>query len=256
MSTLQFYEQPVNERMRAFLRLEHLFAKIDFGAGAQDTWSNRAALLGLIELTTMLSRSEIKGELIKELDRHLQTLESLSADPRVDRERLTDIGQQLAGRLTALKKQDVAFGHELRSNELINAVRQRSAIPAGTCDFDIPALHFWLAQPAARRSHDLGRWLSHYGLVRAAVDLCMSLVRQSATFSHETATAGFFQMTLDGAQPCQLIRVAIPTDSTCFTEISAGKHRFTVRFMEQGAAEQRAKQAAHDVDFTLHCCTL
>lgn len=253
---VQIYEQPLNERMRAFLRLEHLFERIRFQIEAADTWASRGALEGVIELTALLMRAEIKGELIKELERQANTLDALAQDPRVDGAMLTDTLDGIRVILTALRSQDVPFGYEMKHNELVNAVRQRSSIPAGTCDFDLPVLHYWLAQDEAQRTSDLRRWFAGFDLVREAVSLCLSLVRRSATASGEVAEKGFFQKTLDASTPCQLVRVALPGDAGCFTEISAGRHRFTVRMMTQSTSDERARQVEADVPFELHCCTL
>ncbi len=70
MQNTIIYEQPLNERMRNFLRLEHLFNHIEFRS--QDTleWDCRSTLESLLEINDLLSRSDLKGELIKELERH------------------------------------------------------------------------------------------------------------------------------------------------------------------------------------------
>ena len=36
------YEQPLNERMRAFMRLEFLWQQLSFHAGVPNAWSSRA----------------------------------------------------------------------------------------------------------------------------------------------------------------------------------------------------------------------
>jgi cell division protein ZapD len=253
---LQFYEQPLNERMRAFLRLEHLFRGIEAQIGSADKWASRGALEGIIELTALLTRAEIKSELIKELERNAQTLEALAKDPRVDGTALTDTLDDIRTILTALRMQDGAFGHELRNNDLVNTVRQRTSIPAGTCDFDVPMLHYWLSKGDSERESDLRRWFASFTLIREAVELSLSLVRRSASATLEQAQTGFFQKTLDPNVPCQLVRVAVPADSGCFTEISAGKHRFTVRFIAHERADDRPRQIDSDIQFELHCCML
>ncbi|NKC12321.1 MAG: cell division protein ZapD [Gammaproteobacteria bacterium] len=256
MPDTQAYEHPLNERMRSFLRLEHLFHQTDFELAAGHRWSSRTALNSIIEVSALVSRAELKNELMKELDRHLQTLESLSRHPGVDAARLGNVRDEVCGLLDSLKAREGILGFNLRGNELLNAVRQRSAIPAGTCDFDLPSLNFWLSQSAVKRESDLRRWLSSFSLLRECVSLCLSLVRQSATSTLEKAISGFFQMTLDGNSPCQLIRVTVPDQSPYFPEISGGRHRTTVRFMEQPRADLRAQQSGADIEFELHRCTL
>ena len=68
------YEQPLNERMRSFLRLEHLFNLIEFRSQEHFEWDCRNTLESLLEINDLLSRSDLKAELIKELERHSSML--------------------------------------------------------------------------------------------------------------------------------------------------------------------------------------
>ena len=70
------------------------------------------------------------------------------------------------------------------------------------------------------------------------------------------AAAGFFQRNIDPAVPYQMIRVFIPSTAPMFPEISAGRHRFTVRFLTSGGPEARPTQVSEDVEFDLQCCAL
>ena len=242
--------------MRAFLRLEHLFNQAEDLRARDDPWSSRAALDALIDILALVGRIDLKTELIKELERQLGALQSLQSSPHIDVERLREVVGRIRATLEALRGADGTFGQPLKTNELMNAVRQRNTIPAGTCDFDLPTFRFWLSKPAAHRNGDLQRWLGAFRLVRDAVNLSLSLVRSSASATQETAPGGFFQKTLDTSHPCSLVRVIVSQELPCFTEISAGKHRFTVRFMEQPSAESRPAQSGDDIEFKLACCGL
>ena len=63
------FEQPLNERARSCLRLEHLFRALNKGLEGETEWDSREALCAMIEIGDLLSRTDIKGELIKELER-------------------------------------------------------------------------------------------------------------------------------------------------------------------------------------------
>ena len=140
-------------------------------------------------------------------------------------------------------------------NDLFKSISQRSAIPGGTCSFDLPAFHYWRQMGDSERKEDLERWIRPFRLIRSAIDILLNFIRTCATPSEERASAGFFQKTLDHTLPYQLLRVAIRRSEPYFAEISGGKHRFTVRFMKPDAA-QRPVQCAHEVRFQLTCCLL
>ena len=69
------------------------------------------------------------------------------------------------------------------------------------------------------------------------------------------ATGGFYQQTLDTNLPYQLIRVLVERRQDVFAEISGGKHRFSIRFIDC-RDWQHPKQADHDVPFTLRTCLI
>jgi len=238
------------------LRLEFLFQRAHHAMGGDDQWSSRGTVDCLIDVMSVLGRADLKKELIKELERHALTLDSLARNPNVDPERLQQVQDRVDGLLARLKGAELGFGQDLRNNELFNAIRQRSSIPAGTCDFDLPAYHHWLQRPAASRRDDLSQWLTSFDLLHDAVGLCLRLVRESGVSSDEIAGGGMFQRSLESTTPCQMVRVCVPGASDVFPEISAGRHRFTVRFMHQHGPEERPTQCQDDTAFRLVCCVI
>lgn len=250
------YEQPLSERIRTFLRLEHLFAKAEHALTSIDPWSSRATLEAVIDIMAVVSRADLKKEIIKELERHATTLQGLARNPNVDPARLKDVLDAVKSQLGSLRTDENSWGQELRDDDLLATVRQRSTITAGTCNFDLPALHYWLQASADQRVNDLKKWLSSFDLLSSSVSLCLKLVRESAIATQEVAQSGFFQRTLETSTPCQMIRVCLANDARCYPEISAGKHRFTVRFMHLKATHDRPAQLTDDVAFDLHCCVI
>ena len=78
----------------------------------------------------------------------METLEHVLAD--IDR-----ISKQILGLNTKA-------GQHLRDNEWLMGVRQRSSIPGGVREFDIPSYHYWLHLPADTRRHDLETWAAAF----------------------------------------------------------------------------------------------
>jgi cell division protein ZapD len=250
------YEQPLSERVRTLLRLEYLFKRVYWAQNGSLVWDSRTTIETLIDIIAVLSRADIKKELIKELGRHALTLDSLAQNPKVDPSRLIRVADSVNDVLLRLKELNTSFGQILKHHELFNAVRQRSSIPAGSCDFDLPAYHYWLQKPAEQRIEDLQLWVGSFSLLSESVDLCLALVRDSGVSSNETAAGGFFQRNLESTSPCQMIRVFLASNSPFFPEISAGRHRFSVRFMEQLQSNQRASQSQEDISFKLVSCII
>lgn len=250
------YEQPLNERVRSFLRLEHLFNIIAYRIHGASEWDSRNALATLIEVVDLLSRTDIKGELIKDLERNSTTLSGLRDNPGVDPCRLDMIMSDISKLLERLRDPMCQPGQALRINELVTSIRQRSTIPGGTCKFDLPSFHHWLTKPLERRATDLDNWYQDINVIQDGVDFALSILRNSALPKKKLATSGFFQQPLEANSDCQLIRVLVSHEDDCYPEISGGRHRFTIRFLEQPDTLSRPTQVQRDIQFELHCCML
>ena len=119
----------------------------------------------MIEIGDLLSRTDIKGELIKELERVHAKLNSLRSNPAVDKQALEDAIADVSPLVSTLKQSSCQPGASLRNDELITQFKQRVTIPGGTCSFDLPAFHFWLQQDNTIRSDGLRRWSADLEIV-------------------------------------------------------------------------------------------
>lgn len=250
-----FYEQPLNERMRTFLRLEHLFEQAAHSLRGSSLWDSRATIGALIDIIDVLARSDMKTELLKELERHKSALGRWQGSEGVDQEQLRQVLTQLANCEQALQAVNGQLGQSLRDDELLAAIRQRSTIAGGTCNFDLPQFHFWLQHPAEHRIERLNSWFDSLGDIRKAISLMLDILRESAVPRTQLAPDGFFQQTLESQTPYQLIRVGLPAEAECFAEISAGKHRLTIRMLRP-QLHGRPRQVDHGVSFELVCCVI
>ncbi len=249
------YEHPLNEKTRTFLRLEHLFKEISYHTPQPHIWASRAAVDGLLDMVSIFTRADIKADLIKELKRHRGKLEGMRSMPGIDEERLDQVLSEIHLNTEQLHNLNGQIGQALRENEFLKGIMQRSSIPGGSCAFDLPLYHFWLQQSPENRIEELQGWNRTLEPVKSAVNLLLSLVRGSTQPTREQASSGFFQQSLDSQAPAQLIRVGLPRESSVFPEISGGKHRFTIRFMQQNSPE-RPTQVDHKIAFFLNCCII
>lgn len=255
MSDTIFYEQPLNERMRSFLRLEHLFKQAAYTLRGYSIWDSRSTLTSITTILDILSRNDLKTELLKELERQEKTLSALSDLPGVDKEQLNNILKQIATSQQNILSFNGQLGQNIRDHELLNSLRQRSSIIGGTCDFDIPYLHYWLQQPPEYRIEKLEEWLEKLEIISHPISLILDIIRESSSPITLTCEKGFYQQNIDNSAPVQLIRVGLNRDSEHFPEISAGKQRFSIRFMLP-QDEKRPIQTSDDLSFQLICCAL
>lgn len=250
------YEYPLNERMRTFLRLEFLFAQYRFGAAGESAWHTRSAVAALLDVMALLTRSDIRSELQKELDRVGSNLKKLQAQPQVDGDVLQPIldeGKQLAQQL---REAPTGLPRVVSSNEFLSTIEQRAGILGGTCAFDLAGFHLWLESPAATRQAQLETWHRGFALIDQGTAYVLRLLRGSADPVEKTAHGGSFQAMLDRATRYQLLRVLLPKAQGCYPEISGSKHFCNIRFLEQPEQGERPQQVSEDVSFTLEQCAI
>ena len=249
------YEQPLNERIRTYLRLEHLFKQAAYTLRGFSVWDSRATVNALIDILEIVSRGELKAETLKELDRLHAALSRLGDMPGVDREQLNTILAQLDATQKELHALQGQPGQRLRDNELLASLRQRGTITAGSCSFDLPGYHYWLQQDPEIRIANLEEWYEELNAIHKPISLILGILRESADARDLQAEKGFYQQSLDSQSPVQLLRVTLDENADCYPEISGGKHRFSIRFVRPGETG-RPVQMDTTVDFQLTCCNL
>ncbi len=248
------YEHPLNERIRTLLRIESLFNRLNQYSGSPDVWDIRMTISLLIDLNDLLKLSDIKTELSKELERCRSVLSALEGNPGVDSYKLKHLLSDLNECFTTIQDNACVPGATLDADELINSIKQKSSLAGGVCNFDLPAYHYWLNRSTRAKQERLRAWQEDLLIIETGTNLVLNLIRNRASPSKETATAGFFQQSIEAGVVYQLIRIIIPKDLKCFPEVSGGKHRVTVRFMEQAETVNRPAQTEKDVEFELHFC--
>lgn len=255
MSSSILYEYPLNERIRTFLRLEHFFIQAQYFFSGKTSIDTQAGIAILIEILTILERNDIRSEVLKELDRHILALSRLLDTPGVDRHKLDEILNKLTIQAQQIKQVQGKFGFDMKDNELLSSIRQRTVIAAGTCGFDLPAYHYLLNQSPEARNQYLSRYLSEFKPLKEGIELLLSLLRSSALFDKQIAEEGFYQRTLDPQNPCVLLRICMPPHCGVYPEVSGSKHRINIRFLGFSETE-RPKQVGHRQEFDLSCCVL
>lgn len=249
------YEQPLNERIRTFLRLEHLFAQTEHHLADPTEWGRRAAIATLLDILTILSRHDLRTECIKDLSEHHATLSRLKNHSGIDHARLDEILRRLDALGRDMQRIPPQFAsYVMRDNDMLNAISNRSAIPGGTCGFDLPGYQHWLSRPAEVQEENFQQWYRQLAPFRAAIQLILQLVRDSAQPTEHTAEGGVLVHNTETGT--LLLRVLVPAEECVYPEISAGRHRSTIRFMEQSGAELRVSQTGRDIQFAMACCRL
>ncbi|HXU52689.1 MAG TPA: cell division protein ZapD [Casimicrobiaceae bacterium] len=249
------YEHPLNERIRTLMRLEDLYGRARFFAAADDPREHHAALAAMFEITEVAGRADLKTDILQELERQRQLLAPLRDNPHIETHALNVLLEEIEKVGARLHAQAGKVGQHLRDNEWLMAIKQRSVIPGGVCEFDLPAYHFWLHRDAAARRHDLAEWLAPFEPLGAGLAIILRLLREHGRTGRHVAQRGVFQLMLTTTRIAQLLRLSVPRELACVPEISANKYALNVRFLAVNGSE-RGSVYDRDVEFEMMFCNL
>ena len=248
------FEQPLNERMRAYLRIDFLYTQALFHARASSQWGSRAAISALLDILAIISRADTRADVLKELERQIGLYTDYQRRPDVDADRLQALVANLTRLRTELLGAGGAYLQPLRDSNFLAAIRHRSTIPGGTCDFDLPDFFYWLNQDGERRERALADWLVLLRPLCDSIAELLWLTRQGGRSRSEVAANGVFHITFERGNPVQLLRVAIGPELGIFPEISGSHYRASVRFVSWQGVNERPRQVADNVPFEIICC--
>jgi len=248
------YEYPLNERIRTLLRLEDLFKRAYHFLEKGEPVEHHVALLTLFEILEVAGRADLKSELLQELERQKQMLLSLRNNPAIAEHVLKQVVSDIERASSALLKMTGKIGQYVRENDWLMSIKQRTGIPGGACEFDLPSYHFWRHREGATRSADLATWLAPLLPIRDGSAIVLKLLREGGKSSKHVAHQGAFSQIL-GGKMSQMVRIRLPQDSRFIPEISANKYALNVRFSTFGT-ESRPRACDADVEFELIFCNL
>jgi len=248
------YEYPLTERIRTLLRLEDLFERVHHFDARQDALDHHVVLLTLFEVLEVASRADLKSDLLQELERQKQVLMSFKGNPEVAQDALATAISEVEQALGALFGMTGKIGQYLRENEWLMSIKQRTGIPGGACEFDLPAYHYWLNRDSASRRADLNAWVSPLYPLRDGTSIVLKLLREGGKPTRHVAPQGTFSQML-GGRTSQMVRIRLPLNAQLVPEISANKYALNVRFTAF-STEPRPKVTDTDVEFELTFCNL
>jgi cell division protein ZapD len=249
------YEYPFNERVRTYLRLEHLFERLGHLLSRDDALDHHFAFVTIFEIVEVAARAELKSDVLKDLEKHKQHMIAFRDNPSIAQDVLEGVVTQIESAFSAVNAQTGKAGAALNDNEWMTSVRSRIAIPAGTCEFDLPAYFHWQHHGAARRREDLMRWASSLWPLAQAIKLLLKLLRDTGSAQKVMAISGQFQQHLPQGRSFQLLRLRIDERLDLVPEISGNRLIVSVRLLRPSDEDKLPIAVTEDAGFELTLCS-
>ena len=248
------YEYPFNERIRTYLRLEHLFSRLSELISRDTPLDHHYALTTIFEVMDVGARADLKSDVLKDLEKQKQLFNSYRGNPSIAEDALDEVMGQLESCFIALNNLPGKAGQSLTENDWLMSIRSRMGIPGGTCEFDLPAYYAWQNAACPRRQDDLHRWTETLNPLANAIYLLLKILRESGIAQKVVAHQGQFQQNLPQGKPFQLLRMRLRTDLDLIPEISGNRLIVLIRLMRQESGD-RLHPCSDDATFELTLCS-
>jgi cell division protein ZapD len=247
------YEFPLTEKVRTLLRLEDLFARMSHFTEHENSMGHHAALMTLFEILEVISRADLKSDLLQELERQKRVLSNLRNNPAISEQALDAILREIEQASGLLLAMGGRIGQHLRENEWLMGIKQRALMPGGTCEFDLPSYHFWHAQDSNLRRENLRSFLAPLMPLHTGLKIILRLLRENGKVFHFTAHQGTYQQ-MQGGRAVHMLRLRLSRELPCIPEVAANKYAINIRFI---AANYAAKSTLfeREVPFELTFCS-
>lgn len=248
------YEYPFNERIRTYLRLEHLFLRLSELMARADALDHHFAIASMFEVMDVGARADLKSDVLKDLEKQKQILNGYRGNPVIAEGVLDNIIHQLERCYAALNAQPGKAGQALTENDWLMSIRSRVGIPGGTCEFDLPAYFAWQHRDTLSRQTDLQRWASTLAPLAESIHLLLKLLRDSGSPQKVIAVGGQFQQNLPQGRAFQLLRLSLDDTSRVIPEISGNRLMVSIRLMRHGE-DDHLHTSSEDGAFELTLCS-
>ncbi|HEX5285987.1 MAG TPA: cell division protein ZapD [Polaromonas sp.] len=248
------YEYPFNERIRTYLRLEHLFRRLGELVKRESPIDHHFAITTIFEVMDVGARADLKTDVLKDLDKQKHVLNGYRGNPAISEVVLDDVTGQLEGCFAAVNNLPGKAGQSLTENDWLMSIRSRVGIPGGTCEFDLPAYYAWQHLSTATRQQDLQRWIAPLVPLAESIRLLLRLLRDSGGAQKVAAPAGQYQQTLPQGRTFHLLRLRIDPAMGLIPEISGNRLMVSVRLMRH-ESDDRLQQSTDDSIFELTLCS-
>ena len=248
------YEYPFNERIRTYLRLEHLFHRLGELALREHPTDHHYAITTIFEVMDVAARAELTTDVLKDLDKQKHVLNGYRGNPAISEAVLDQVTAELDQCFSALSNLSGKAGQSLTENDRLMSIRSRIGIPGGTCEFDLPAYFAWQHFDALKRQTDLQRWIATLVPLAESIRMLLKLLRDSGSAQKIVATGGQYQQTLPQGRTFQLLRLRIDAELGLIPEISGNRLIASVRLMRH-EADDRLHPATEDAAFELTFCS-
>ena len=247
------YELPLNERLRTFMRVEFLYKRLKYNLDSDDTWAMRSSVNTLLEIYSILSRTDVRREVLFDLDRYIFQMTKYQGSSMVNKERAKEINLKLESLKNDVDQVGTGYLNQIRDIDFVGSLLHRHTLPGGRAEFDMPKYKFWLDSGPTRTRSDLRKWVGVIKPVCDSISQILWLLRESAEAISTVAINGLYNHQIERNSQISLVRIFLSKNNV-FPEISGGKHLISIRFLNWVNTKEKTTQENKNIRFKISLC--
>ena len=249
------YNHPLNEKIRVFLRIEHLWCEIEYFIKQESDATCLICLQNILSLLDIVERFDLRSEASKYLDKLVEKFQKIRIQPvdDIDRDKIDDIIQQLATASKSLKTSIGKTASGLSSNEWLSTIRQKMLLPGGLSGSDSPFLKHWQQFSITQKINQLRAWQKEFAILADAINKILFYIRKTSIVTEVSVDNGVYQRIIDNQFEPQLLVIELPKKYHVYPEISGNRYRISARFLQSDLIS-KAVQYTNQIDFRLAVC--
>ena len=220
------YEFPLNEKTRKFLRLEEIFLKADMQLRSRIKSTGYDLFETLFNLMAAASRSDLKVELIQEIERQRGRTTKL---PKTKKNiiLLSDLNK-LRG---MLEKSTIKPGFYFGADKFLQEIKSRSDSPFGILSTDFPEMQLWLqTQTPESRRFFFKEKFGPFAPIKKTVIYLNNILRKNAVMETQATKFDRYEVRLDSTKKNDLVVVELLNSSALIPTLSSNKYAININF--------------------------
>jgi len=221
------YEFPLNERTRRFMRLEEIFLRSESQLSSKRKYKENDLFDTLFKLMGTATRSDLKVELIQEVDRQRNKFKLLKKTIKN-----LKILKKLSSLKSQLEKSSIKPGYYFGEDKFLQEIKARRDSPFGIVWTDFPEMHCWLQSetPQSRKKYFIDKF-SPFAPIKNAIFFLNNILRSNA-INEELIIDDFkYHVKLDSTVKNDLVIIQIHDSPIVFPNLSSNKYAIIINFI-------------------------
>ena len=222
------YELALNERTRRFLRVQEVFQKFDAHINNMSKFSEHACFTTLFDVMSCASRSDLKIEIIQELDKQI-----LNVVKKTKTKKNIKVSLDLKKIKKNLEKSVIPPGNQFGNDKFLQERKAASDSPFGIVSSDITQFQSWIKQLEIKEKKEYFRdKFKVYTPIYIGLNSIITILKSNAKSVSRVTKSGVLQHTLDPKEKNDLVLVTLPIKRRFCPQITSNKYALNIHFTQ------------------------